>query len=66
MYTHPMISSLPAARTVYVNPERSAKSAACRSRSPRFSAGVMSGVGHDRPSNPGVDRMCAMLEVHAR
>ena len=61
-----MISSLPEARTVYVNPERPAKSAACRSKSPRFSAGVMSGVGHVRPANPGVALMCSMLDVQAR
>ena len=66
MYTHPMTSSLPVARTVYVNPERPAKSAACRSRSPRFSASVMSGTGHDRPWNPGVALIWEMLEVQAR
>jgi len=65
MYTQPMISSLPEARTVYVNPDRAAKSAACRSRSPRFSAGVI-GLGHDQLSNPGVARICGMLDVQAR
>src|SRR3954464_3881200 len=66
MYRQPITSSVPGRSTVNVKPVRSAKSRACRSRSRRFSSSdIPSTGGHPPDSNPGVARMCAMLDVHA-
>src|SRR3954451_22724199 len=61
-----MTSSVPGRRTVNVKPVRSAKSRACRSRSPWLASSDMPATGgQPQDSKPGVARMCAMLDVHA-
>jgi len=53
-------------RTVNVNPVRASKSAAWRRRSSRFRSSDMPSGGGQLPSGkPGVERTCAMLDVHA-
>lgn len=65
-YTQPMTCAPVGSRTVNVNPVRSSKSAAWRTRSARFASWLSPPMGGHSPSGyPGVAQMCSMLEVHA-
>lgn len=62
--THPIASRLAGSSTVYVKPFRLRKSSACRSKSARFSPGVIS-CGHVPQGKPGVAAMCSIEDVQA-